>query len=509
MAARTDAPQDVTAPQKLYMENTLLRVAGAVFCHDQKRARARTALIELDRGLEGKRITVRPDPEYGQPGPLAHKVFIALMRKHSAYGRPAPREISFRQRELARLVGREWSSTTSRQFVRALQEIHHTFVRTSFQGNGKDVWHEHSFNIFPEIIISRRTENSPIVEACVVALAEPVLASLRDSHFTCLNYSLMNDLGTIGQALYMRLFFHFANLSGEVGKARLSVTKRYDDICAEWLGGLTILRFRSDIERDQMGPHLRQLCDAGFLAAYSIDRIVGGEGWKLTFRPGPTFFADYDRYYRRRAQGELQWDFQADQQDLHEPLQAVRLFMERRMRKPLSGFASVSDKDTEAARAIIAGIGGFEAFPSFLDFALNAAARTNFQVRFLAGLKQYVDDYIPHKNKQVERVAAAAAMERRQQEEAEEAEYSRFHRIELERIFQELSSEERASLKADVAPLKSGPLSKGLTKLTILSLIETRYSDRLTKFEKWRTLRANPGTLTREGGNSDPDLWEL
>src|SRR5262249_35200364 len=73
-----------------------------------------------------------------------------------------------------------------------------------------------------------------------VALAEPILTSLRDSHFTCLNYSLMSELGTIGQALYMRLFFHFANLYGETGKSRISVTKRYDDICSEWLGGLTV-----------------------------------------------------------------------------------------------------------------------------------------------------------------------------------------------------------------------------------------------------------------------------
>src|SRR5437016_8654726 len=83
---------------KLYLENTLLRVAGALFCHDAKRARACTAPIELNANVADKRITIRVDPEYGQPGPLAHKVFVALMRKHSDYGRPVQREISFRQR---------------------------------------------------------------------------------------------------------------------------------------------------------------------------------------------------------------------------------------------------------------------------------------------------------------------------------------------------------------------------------------------------------------------------
>ena len=216
--SRTTEPAQGSAANKLYMENTLLRVAGALFCHDAKRARSRTTSIELNKGITDKRIVIRLDPEYGQPGPLAHKLFVALMRKHSGYGRPIQREISFRQRELARLVGREWSGATSQQLVRALQEIHHTFVKASFQCERSKLWHEHSFNIFPEIIISRRDEHSPVIEACVVALAEPVLASLRDSHFTCLNFALMNELGTIGQALYMRLFFHFANLYEEVGR---------------------------------------------------------------------------------------------------------------------------------------------------------------------------------------------------------------------------------------------------------------------------------------------------
>ena len=60
-----------TLTEKLYMENTLLRVAGALFCHDAKRAPTRTAEIELNRGMKEKNINIRPDPRLGQPGPLA------------------------------------------------------------------------------------------------------------------------------------------------------------------------------------------------------------------------------------------------------------------------------------------------------------------------------------------------------------------------------------------------------------------------------------------------------
>ncbi len=51
--------------EKLYIENTLLRVSGALFCHNPKRAASRTGLIVLNADLPEKRIIIRPDPEYG------------------------------------------------------------------------------------------------------------------------------------------------------------------------------------------------------------------------------------------------------------------------------------------------------------------------------------------------------------------------------------------------------------------------------------------------------------
>jgi hypothetical protein len=146
---------------KLYMENTLLRVAGALFCHDPKRASTRTGTIELNTGVVDKRIVIRPDPEFGQPGQLAHKVFVALIKKHSDYGRPIQKQVSFTKREIMRMVGRrEWGGRGSEQLARALYEIHHTFIKTQFKNSvGKFI--ERSFNVFPEILIERREFAAP------------------------------------------------------------------------------------------------------------------------------------------------------------------------------------------------------------------------------------------------------------------------------------------------------------------------------------------------------------
>ena len=98
----------------------------------------------------------------------------------------------------------------------------------------------------------------------------------------------------------MRLFFHFA-ISDEraKGKAGLMFQKRYDDICVEWLGGLAIHDRISQITRDQLGRHLDQLVSAKFFTSYAIDaRQVPTEVSLSTFRPGPAFFSDYERFYR-------------------------------------------------------------------------------------------------------------------------------------------------------------------------------------------------------------------
>src|SRR5712671_6130639 len=302
---KLDTDQSSQLVDKLYMENTLLRVSGALFCHDAKRASTRTQDIEINKGALEKKVVIRPDPRLGQPGPLAHKIFIALIKKHSNYGRPIQSDVSFTKRELMRLIGRStWGGHASEQIARALNEIQYAFVRTNFKTtNGH--YAEHSFNIFPEVYLERAETESDPIEKCTVTLARPIITSLQDQHFTCLNHTLMLELGTIGQAIYMRLFFHFANLYQDHPRKRPTFSKRYEDICVEWLGGLALHRHPSTVERDQLGPHLRQLKAINFLASYTIAKAVRGDGLVMTFRPGSAFIVDYERYYLGRHQGEM------------------------------------------------------------------------------------------------------------------------------------------------------------------------------------------------------------
>jgi hypothetical protein len=476
---------DTQRADKLYIESNLLRIAGALFCHDQRAAGKRTAEIELNSGVVEKHITIRPDPKLGQPGPLAHKIFVALVKKHSDYGKPIRNEIHFTRREIGRLIGRkEWGGRDSGQLSRALHEIHYAFVTTHFkQPGGRYV--EHSFAIFPEILIERREFASDPIETCTITLAEPIVCSLQDEHFTCLNHTLMQQLGTIGQAVYMRCFFHFANLYTGANGSRLAFPKRYDDVCAEWLGGLTVLKYKADIIRDQLGPHLHQLIAAGFLSSYDITKAKGQEGLVITFKPGKSFFDDYDRFYRRRTQGELQWEFREDQREIGEPLKFAYLFAEKRAGRPVASVAYVNSKDVETAKQLLTEI-TFEEAPAFLEFALAEAKKTNFDVRALGGLRQYL---APFKARQANQAVAKQRSSADRRHEDERLAYDSYRRREAAAIFETLSAEERQQIETlarQAAAGFGGSLADVMFATKRVQFTAQRHGDRMKSFKDWR-----------------------
>ena len=487
--SRVEEKKQEQPTERLFMESTLLRVAGVLFCHDAKSAARHTEEIRMTRGDAERHITIRPDPKLGQPGPLAHKIFVALLKKHSDYGRPIQREISFTRREIGRLIGRkEWGGRDSEQLARALHEIHYTFIRSHFKNAaGRHV--EHSFNIFPEILIERREFASDPIEACTITLAEPIVQSLRDEHFTCLNYGLMQELSTIGQALYMRAFFHFANLYNGRNRARLAFQKRYDDMCVEWLGGLAVARHESKI-KERLSPHLEALVQYGFLKSYRIAKAKAGgrPGFVISFDPGEGFFRDYDRFYRNRQQGELQWEFAAEQREIAQPMRVAYQFIEKRTGQQVGSEAYVSSKDVETAKQLLAEI-PFADMPGFLDFALAEAKRTGFDIQTLGGVKQYLAVF---KAKASQRQLETSLRQQTAEQLAIEDERIRYQRYRIEtaiQIFESLSESERNEI-GDVARIEtaqfSGTLRDVMSRRKRALITAQRYDFRLKSFDSWK-----------------------
>jgi hypothetical protein len=469
------------ASDRLYLENTLLRVAGAVFRHDARRVPNPPREIFITSPSREKTITVRPDPFIGQPGPLAHKLFFALIKKHSDHGLPARGQVSFSKREVMGLIGRKsWGGRDSEQLSRALHEIHHTFVKAQFKGKGGR-WIEHSFNIFPEIMLERRAVASDPIEACTVTIAEPILASLRDEHFTCLNHALMATLSTIGQALYVRLFFHFANLYDRTNPVSLAFPKRYDAICAEWLGGLNVRPHRSQIG-EQLGPHLRQLVEARFLASFDIAKAKSAPGFVLTFRPGETFFADYARFYRRRrAHGSTAEIGSAETGD--DALRVAYLFVSKRSGREVRSIPFVTSKDRETARMLLGHVGATD-MPAFFDFALAEARRTRFDIQTIGGVRQYLAGYLALKERRRGASRPAAPVSAQSNPEAIERAGEDAKRAAARRLFDSLPKATQDGIRAEAeakARKFSGTLRRQMTDFHIARITAERYSGKLAE----------------------------
>jgi hypothetical protein len=503
--AETNTPPPVVA-QKLYMENTLLRVAGALFCHDAKRAALRTEAINLNRGVSERAIAIEPHPKLGQPGPLAHKIFIAILKKHSNYGRPHPHDVSFTKREIMRLVGRaKWGGRDSKQLGVALDEIHRAFISASFKSG--DRFFEERFHVFSRVLLERAAEASDApIERCTVTLATPIIESLRSDHFTCYNYLFMQSLGTIGQALYMRLFFHFANLyETQKGKAGLAFQKRYDDVCVEWLGGLAVHDRISQIKRDQLGPHLDQLVEAKFLSSYAIDKAKSRAGFVITFRPGAAFFSDYEKFYRNRNQGELQWSFDADRREIAEPLKLAYLFAARLIGKPLTAVPYVSQKETESAKFILEQV-AFENAGDFLDYALAEAKRSRFEVKSLGGVRGYLPGYIATLEQRRASKAVHAKRQEQMRQEREQASYREHRHQAASALLQTLPKSEQEAIEAiarqrcarPFAGKRAGALSERLIEMERARVTAERHPDRLPTFADWKSLSGGAGAHHQE-----------
>src|SRR5450759_307015 len=490
---RTDNLRQQPA-EPVYLESTLLRVFGVLFCHDPKRARSRTGKIEINRGVAEKGIAVRFDPEYAQPGPFAHKVAMAVIRKQSGFGRPAQKAISFSQRELIRMTGRKnWGGRQSEELALALKQIRYSHVLAHFKKEDRFV--EHDFSIFNEVLIERRASHTDPIVACTIVIADPIIQSLNDKHFTCLNHALMQELSTIGGAFYMRLFYHFATHYDGHHLDRIVFKKRYDDICTEWLGGITVLKHRSKILGEQLGTHLDQLVSLGFLRSYALTPAGGRDGFVLTFRPGDRFKQDYQSFYTRRSPGEARFTFHDENRSIGDPHRVAYLFMEKRTGRKPDAAAYVSSKDVETAKELLAHL-SMAQIPDFLDYALAEAGKTRFDLQTLGGVRQYLNGYQQTSERRTATKTAAEARQSEHRQTQLRMDYDQYRRTEAQLLFEKLPPGEQTEIEALARAKLSagGPISDYMAQTLIrverLRLMIERHPGDIIDFDQWSASRA-------------------
>ena len=433
------------------MENNLLRVMGYLFCHDPRAAATHVEPItDLDK-IAKRQVTIEPHPSYGQPGPADFKIFLAILKKLSDYGRPVPSKVYFSQQELARLTDRAWGGKTGKEFIHSLYTLAHTRVTMPFYRNGKDEPTIANFSVPSEFTIQPRGRS---IEACEVVIPEFIQRSLDDRFFSCLNYNRIRGIPTIQAAFYIRLFHHFANLAEGGTRNSVQIRKRYDDICKEWLGGIAVRTHKSHIVRDQLGVHLDALVANKFLRSYSIDKTAAGDGFNITFLPGAGFHDDYNRFYKNRFQNELQFKFFEEQQSIGHPLELVRRFHEHRTGEKITA-SHVTQSEQQYALTLIQEL-TFEGALAFVDYGVKRARAGNYAVNTLSGLKTYYSDFLKERDTLAKAQEAAADRIRLERAVSEAEHYEAYRRSEADRLFAAAPTDVQESIEtAALAQVKA------------------------------------------------------
>jgi hypothetical protein len=293
----------------------------------------------------------------------------------------------------------------------------------------------------------------------------------------------------------MRLFYHFATQYDGHHLDRIAFKKRYDDVCTEWLGGLTVLKHRSKILAEQLGTHLEQLVTLGFLQSYTLTPAESRGGFVLTFRPGNQFRADYETFYARRSSKEIRLTFHAESREIGDPHLITYLFMEkRRGRKPDSS-AFVSSKDVQTAKDLLAHL-DMDQIPDFLDYALAEAGKTRFELQSVGGVRQYLQGYLETLERRRSGKAAAEARRAEEHQTQLRVEYDQYRRHEARRLMDSLPATEQASIEALArAKLSAGGptpayMAETLIRVEKVRLIIERHPNRIATFEQWSASRS-------------------
>lgn len=455
---------DFSPEERLFHEINLLRIEGYCFSFDPKSAAKRTGkqefleLVKMPEGAISRPITVEPHPSYGYPSTLAYKILQAVLKKLSDEGYEGADSASFTQRELARLIGRQsFGGANSKEFFRAVMQLNATRVWCSFFDKETGEWKVLTFTLFTEALFSGRKHQ---LRECVLTLHPRIIASLRNWHYFCINYNRLTRLEPIGMALFKHLFFQMSRSYSKLKEPNFSYERNYEAICTTWLGGLKILRYKSDILKDQLGRHLQDLKRVKLIKSFDIVRNDAG-GFKIVVKPGAGFFEDYDRYYGRYRQLPFPFKRAAEENSIKRPLELLSYFHKQRLGVEELAEQVFPEKEVAFARGLV------EKYPDTLcreiaDYGLaKANEQKGYQPQTLSGIGPFINEFFATKAERDRQAAERTVREEQRRKDAtserQKERYEAFYKTEIMRVRKAMAPEE---LEAIEAPLKAEYRSK-------------------------------------------------
>ena len=420
-------------PDPLLAELNVVRIEGRYFSFDKHVAKTNTGIYEYCD--DGRGIVIETNPRYGQPSIVAYKVLQAVFRKITLAGKPYHDTVTFSYRELARMIGRDIiGGRDSKDLHTAIRQLQDTKIELYQydQTHGKrQRFSSRRFELICSTgLIGEGHVSSPHVKAAVLTVHPLIMDSMRRGHFAIVNWTRLSALEPVAAAMYKRLYLHLSNLyENKLRKETLQFAKRYEDICAEWLGGLKPEKYKSRIMK-QLGRYLDALLETGLIRSVAIEMTADETQFKMVFKPGAAFFYDYEHFYNKGGKNRLlPFPEAADRAQLKAPYTAVRVFYKRILcadDRTLDAMV-FPVKDITLARQMIDQFGE-EGFLDLIQFALTEAPKTNFQMQSVAAVKTYLPAWQADRERRAKRLVAQQHEEAKREREKLEQAYESFRR---------------------------------------------------------------------------------
>jgi hypothetical protein len=432
----------------LLEELNIVRLEGRYFCFDKHAVGSRTGALRYRDGNRGLIIDVS---RHGHPSSLAYKVLQAAFRKVTLEGRPFPDTVSFSYRELARLVGRDIiGGQDAKDLFRAIRQLEDTKVELLLYREGsEETYQSVRFSLFSTSgFIASGDELSPRkISEAVLTLHPVVMSSMRKGHFVIFNWERVSTLEPLTAALYKRLYLHLSNLYEEkYDKDNLKFEKDYIDICGEWLGGLSPQAHKSRILQ-QLGHHLDTLKSTGIIRSYGIERKAD-RLWKVVFRPGPSFFQDYELFYLGTKARVLQFQQASDQLEIQRPYEIAKSFYTRLHGRLANDDGIISAKDADYAKELIKRFGE-SAVRDLIEYAIAEAPKTKFKMQSFRALETFLPKWQANRDLRAEASRQTEEAEKQKILEKLRADYEDVIRNEVFRHIEAMSPNDRHALRTE------------------------------------------------------------
>jgi hypothetical protein len=481
---------DITPPDKIRSEVNFL-----VYPLFRLEKKSEDGIIEVKMSIErdDNRLDlfwgVYPHPFFGIPGPFDKKVFDAIHEIIETLPRPLQNPIPIGSiYSLCKRIGIDESSGKNHKMIKeSLLRLTGIIIdsKGAFYDKGKKRWVEDVFHLYDRVtFVGEELPDGTIADTNYVFLNSKYLDNINNGYVKPIDYNFYRELkSNISRRLYELLGVKFYPIFQKNIDIKF-IRYLYDNLCE--LVPLKRQKYLSLI-RQQFEDAILELKEKEFIEKCEIKRE--NEKFYLCFYPGPRAKEEFKKFSKEICieKEELPLESQDNLGLLVEtkkPEELIDYFYQK-----LRGKSQLPKKKELYQAQNLLSKYDFEKACFIIDYAIESAKRTNFDMKAFGAVLQYESEAIKSyeamkKKRQTEEEANKRKMEEERLKDQErlkaEEEARRIDEIinslsqeELEEIHKE--AEKRAEKRGQIF-IKSGkPIPELIITLCIREIIRERY----------------------------------